>query len=155
MKKFQDAKGRDWLLEISTTSLRRVRAALEVNLLAIVEGKELFERLASDPVLLCDVLFVLCQDQAKERSLSDEEFGLGLRGDVLDAATEALLEELCDFFPHPRKRAVLRKMLAKLKAYQGAAIDLVEAKLESPELEAWMRAQLEAALELPPVTRKV
>jgi len=100
---------------------------------AAVEGK-LVERLVSDPVLLCDVLYAVCQEEAEARNASDEEFGRLLAGDVIDAATTALLEELVDFFPK-RRREVLRTALTKLETLQEKSVKAAMVFLESPELD--------------------
>ncbi|MGD9856511.1 MAG: hypothetical protein AB7U20_16310 [Planctomycetaceae bacterium] len=104
---------------------------------------EALERLVSDPVLLCDILFALVKPEAEAKNVSDEDFGRALEGDVLDQATTALLEELVDFFPSG-KRTVLRKALDKLKALEGMALETATQRLESTELEQQMAAALAA-----------
>ena len=47
--------------------MKRVKAALGVDLLAAIEG-DLLERLANAPVLLCDVLWLLREPDARRRS---------------------------------------------------------------------------------------
>jgi hypothetical protein len=121
-------------------AIRRVRSVLNINLLEAIEGK-LLERLITDPVLLCDILFVVIQPQAITHGISDEDFGRSLGGDVLDVATTALLEELVDFFPSA-KRTVFRKALAKLKQLETLAIETATQRLESPELEERMKSAL-------------
>jgi hypothetical protein len=112
-----------------------------VNLLEVIEGK-LIERLISDPVLLCDVIYSVCKPEADTKNISDEDFGRSMAGDAIDAATTALLEDLVDFFPQGRRK-VLAKALGKLKALETAALNAVETKLDSPELEARMKRELE------------
>jgi len=141
MKTFTDTQGRTWTVTINVDAVRRVRSLLNVNILDVVEGP-LLERLVTDPVLLCDILFALCQPEAQSKNVSDEDFGRALGGDVLDGATTALLEELVDFFPSG-KRGVFRKALEKLKQLEGLAIETATKRLESDELERKMRAALE------------
>src|SRR3990172_1759083 len=140
MKTFVDTQGRTWTVTINVDAIRRVRSLLNINLLEIVEGP-LLERLVTDPVLLCDILFALCQPEAQSKNVSDEDFGRALGGDVLDGATTALLEELVDFFPSG-KRAVFRKELEKLKKLEGIALEAATKRLESDELERQMLAAL-------------
>lgn len=140
MKTFTDTQGRAWSVTINVDAVRRVRSLLNINLLDVVEGP-LLERLITDPVLLCDILFALCQPEAQSKNVSDEDFGRALGGDVLDGATTALLEELVDFFPSA-KRAVFRKALDKLKKLEGLAIETATKRLESDELERKMLAAL-------------
>ncbi|MDP1798388.1 MAG: hypothetical protein Q8K78_12930 [Planctomycetaceae bacterium] len=140
MHTFQDTQGRTWSVTINVDAIRRVRSLLDINLLDAVEGK-LLERLVTDPVLLCDILFSLVQPEAEAKQISDEDFGRALGGDVLDHATTALLEELVDFFPSG-KRTVFRKALEKLKKLEGIALETATKRLESDELERKMTAAL-------------
>lgn len=142
MHTFNDTQGRTWTVTINVDAIRRVRGLLDINLLDAVEGK-LLERLVSDPVLLCDILFALVKPEAEAKNVSDEDFGRALGGDVLDQATTALLEELVDFFPSG-KRTVFRKALDKLKALEGMALETATRRLESTELEQKMAAALAA-----------
>ena len=140
MHSFTDTSGRVWNIAINVDAIRRVRSHLKVNLLEAIEGR-LLEQLISDPVLLCDVLFVLVEPEATAKGVSDEDFGRSLGGDVLDQATTALLEELVDFFPSGR-RAVFRKALEKLKTLEQLALATATERLESDELEQQMKSVL-------------
>ena len=147
MKTFADNAARTWTVQINVDTIKRVRDLAQVNLLEVIEGK-LLERLISDPILLCDVIYCVCQPEADTKNISDADFGRSMAGDAIDGATTALLEELVDFFPQGKRR-VLSKALAKLKQLETAALAVVETRLESPELEKRMAAQL-AQLAAPP-----
>jgi hypothetical protein len=140
MHTFSDTQGRPWTITLNVDAIRRVRSVLNINLLEAIEGK-LLERLITDPVLLCDILFVVIQPEAIAKGISDEDFGRSLGGDVLDVATTALLEELVDFFPSA-KRTVFRKALAKLKQLETLAIETATQRLESSDLEERMKTAL-------------
>ena len=60
---------------------------------------------------------------------------------VGELATTALLEELVDFFPQG-KRQLLRKALAKLESFQETMLSVVTARLDSPEFDAQLQAEL-------------
>jgi Ran GTPase-activating protein (RanGAP) involved in mRNA processing and transport len=141
MKTFCDNAGRTWTVQVNVDAIKRVRDLAQVNLLEVVDGK-LLERLVSDPVLLCDVIYALCKPEAETKNVSDVDFGRAMAGDAIDAATTALLEELVGFFPQGR-RAVLAKALTKLRALETAALKAVDARLDSPELERRMEAELQ------------
>lgn len=146
MKTFCDNAGHTWTVQVNVDAIKRVRDLAQVNLLEVVEGK-LLERLISDPILLCDVIYCLCKPEADSRNISDVDFGKAMGGDAIDGATTALLEELVDFFPQARRR-VLAKALAKLRKLELAALEAVEVRLDSPELErrmAWRLARLESS----------
>ena len=147
MRNFIDSSGRVWVVDVSVATIKRVRTLTGVNLLEVIQG-ELIEQLSSDPILLADCLYAVCQPQAVREGVSDEAFGQSLAGDVIDRATTALLEGLIEFFPEPKRR-LLEKATAKYRQVQTKALALVEAKLDSPELEAKILKDLEAELRLP------
>lgn len=140
MKTFQDNAGRTWTVTVNVDGLKRARSLLGVNLLEVVEGG-LLERLISDPVLLCDVVYVLCKPETDAKGVSDQEFGRAMAGDAIEHATTALLEELVAFFPFAR-RSLLQKALGKLRELEARALEVAGKRLESPELEAEMTALL-------------
>jgi len=134
MKVFKDNASREWTVEINVAALKRVKSLTDVDLLGVLEGT-LIERLIGDPVLLCDVVYAVCKPQADEREVSDEDFGRAMAGDAIEHATEALLEELVSFCPSPRDRANLGRVLKATQDVMDKARDIVEARLESGELE--------------------
>lgn len=140
MPSFKDTNGREWLVTLNVAQVKRVRERLGVNLADLQEGN-LLVRLA-DPVTLVDVLFVLVQPQADENNVTDEQFAASLGGDTLSAASTALLEALCDFFPQPI-RLMLRKVLAQTQARQADAVTKIET--EGDEL---IRTALDRALNI-------
>ena len=134
MKVFKDTAGREWTVEVNVAALKRVKSLVGVDLLGVLDGT-LIERLVRDPVLLCDVVYAACKPQADQRSVSDEDFGRAMAGDAIEHATEALLEELVGFCPSPRDRANLGRVLKATREVMDKARDIVEARLESGELE--------------------
>ncbi len=89
MPKFSDKRKRDWTINVNAANIRNVREALGVDL----GERASFKRLARDPSLLCNVLYVLCEDQAKGRGISEVDFGRLLAvSNVIDRATKALLK---------------------------------------------------------------
>jgi hypothetical protein len=144
MRNFIDSSGRVWVVDINVATVKRVKALAQINLLEVVQG-DLIERLSTDPVLLADVLYAVCQPQALREQVSDEAFGQALAGDVIDRATTALLEGLIEFFPEPRRR-LLEKATAKYRQVQTKALELLEANLDNPQLEAKILQQLQDEL---------
>jgi len=68
-------------------------------------------RLLAEPVALIDVIYVLCEAQAKAAGVSDEGFGEAMAGDVIEAARDAFLAEFVDFFPRAQARTTLHKAM--------------------------------------------
>ena len=144
MKTFNDNAGRTWTIAINVDAIKRVRSLLDVDLLEIVDGK-LIERLICDPVLLCDVVYAVCKPEADAKDMSDEEFGRAMAGDAIEHATRALLEDLAGFSPSPRDRANLTRVLETTYRVMDKARDMVEAKLNSNELEKSIEQALQNA----------
>jgi len=148
MKVFKDNQNRPWTIVVNVAAVKRVRSLLEINLLDVVKLDEknrpnvdLLEQLASDPVLLCDVIYCICKPEADTQQISDEDFGAAMGGDAIEHATTALLEELVDFFPEA-KRLVLRKLMnagEKVKIRMEKALKL---ELDNPELERELEKQV-------------
>ena len=136
MRTFNDNAGRTWSMTLNVWTVKKVRDLLGVDLLdlggepASAQKPGLLFRLIADPVLLVDVLYVVCKDQADGASVTDEQFGRAMGGDAIDAATKAFLEELADFTPSPRDRARARKVIATTWAMIEKAQDVLDAKAE-------------------------
>ena len=132
MKTFTDNASRDWVIEINVASLKRVKGLTGTDLIALAVSMDtsVAERLASDPILLCDVLYAVSKPQADERGVSDEEFGRSMAGDAIESATVALLEDIVGFCPSPRDRAALGRVLTAIRDARAKARDLVDKNLD-------------------------
>lgn len=130
MHTFADNLGRMWYVAVNVATIRRVRAALNIDLYQLCDdGMQALGKLVADPVRLADVLYVLCQEDAREKRVSDEDFGRALGGDAIQAAAEALVEELVDFFPDERSRAALRRVIAAGRQVRTKLLDHAETML--------------------------
>ena len=139
MHSFVDNSRRTWEVAINVAAVKRIRGLLGIDLYALVDdGFKSLSKLVADPVSLADVLYCLCKDQADKQSISDEDFGRALSGDVITQAADAFVEELIDFFPDARARASLRKAIEAGKAVRDKVISHTEKILDSinPETEA-------------------
>jgi hypothetical protein len=134
MRQFKDEQGKPWTINVNIGTVKRVRSFAKVDLLDLRDGN-LFTELAQDPIKLGDVLWVLCMDEAKAAGVDEVQFAAALAGDALDAATNALLEEIVDFFPKPQ-RDVLRKALVKGRQVQEMQMAKAMKQLEAA-IEAW------------------
>ena len=136
MKTFTDNAARAWTIQVNVDALKRVKSLLDVDLMEAVDGK-LLQRMLDEPILLCDIIYALCKPQADAAGVSDEDFGRAMAGDAIDNATQALLEELVDFFPQ-RRRALLTKVLDKLKKLDSLALATVTDRIEKIDLDKVM-----------------
>ena len=152
---FKDNQGRSWNFALNVWEMKRIRASLGVDLVnAVALGKDgnvqadLVDRIANDPCLLVDILWVVCEEQAKEDGVSDADFGSSLAGDAVEEATRAFLDELVDFFPGAR-RLFLRKAVELARRYAAQTDAALKAALESPEFEAWLAASMSSSTKSP------
>lgn len=148
MKTFIDSKGRIWEVELNVRQMKRVRDILGVDLVNVISAGEdgavatdTLDRVANDPILLCDILWVLCEGQAKPAGVTDDDFGSSLAGDSISEATRAFLDELVDFFPGAR-RVFLKKAVGLARMYEERNAEALEKALESPEFEERVRTLL-------------
>ena len=63
MKTFKDNADRTWTVQVNVDAIKRVRDLAGLDLLSAVDAA-LLEKLASDPVLLCDVVYAVCKQEA-------------------------------------------------------------------------------------------
>ncbi len=150
MKTFTDSAGRNWTINLTIDAVKRLKALLEVDLLALEVGDPpLMTKLGLDVVLLCDVIYALIKPQADKEGVSDEQFGQALGGEAILAAQGAFYDELISFFRH-----LGRKDLASAVETQRRMIDLtverVEMEIEKFPVEATIEKILgEASTSLP------
>lgn len=131
MPTFKDNRGQEWVLEVTVDDIRNVRKRLDFNLVDISE--ESINKLYDDPVLLVDVIWLLCESQATGKKIKDVEFGRSLRGDAIEEATAALLESIADFFPGSR-RSLLKQVISTTEEMRTKVDGLAMDQISDPEL---------------------
>lgn len=125
MAKFTDNKQREWSLEIDIPLAREIRQRLSVDILNFETG---LPAISQDPILLCDVLYLLCRKQAEQRKIGDEDFGRGLVGDAIGDACDAFVEALINFSPS-RRRKILTTMQQTAVSLETMLAGLAETKI--------------------------
>lgn len=139
MHSFQDNAGRIWTIAINVAAIKRVRGLLNVDIYKLVDdGFKPLSALVGDPVMLADVLYCLCKDEADARQITDEDFGRALGGDAITLAADAFVEELIDFFPNAKARESLRKVVAAGRKVRDAILARATTMADAvdPEVEA-------------------
>ena len=156
MRQFTDTKERVWDVELNVRQMKRVRDVLGIDLVNVIQaGKDgavatdTLDRVANDPILLVDILWVLCEGQAKTAGVTDDDFGSSLAGDSISDATRAFLDELVDFFPGAR-RLFLKKAVDLARKFETENAQMLEKALASPEFEE----RLKTAVRPPAVSRE-
>jgi len=143
MASFRDSEKREWLVRLDAPTIIEVRQQCEIDL-AAVDGRP-YEKMRDDPILLVDVLYVICREQIKQAGLTDIDFGRSLVGDAIDGATEAMGDAIADFSPRHR-REVLRAMVAKAEQIQATASRQAVERLGDPKLTAELEQAMEERL---------
>ena len=148
MRSFTDNAGRVWTIAVNVAAVKRVRALCGIDLASAIEtspdggiSASTLSRLATDPVLLVDVLYALAKDEAAGQGVSDEDFGRAMAGDALDMAVTALIDEIVDFFPNP-KRAFLRRIADVAARFGAEAQKALEQTLADPDFDGKVDAEL-------------
>jgi hypothetical protein len=147
MKTFKDNAGRTWTIAVNIAAVKRVKSLLDIDLIEGVVKEGVIDELATNPILLCDVIYAICKPEADKQNITDEQFGQAMAGDAIELATEALLEELVDFFPEAKRR-VLRKAMGRFKKMEMKALDAADKYLEDPEFEKEMDMEIERLMSL-------
>lgn len=129
MSAFTDKTGHAWTIELSAPVVRDVRDQLGINLTAL--DADPFSQLAADPVLLVDVLYVLCREEANKLGISSRDFGMRLGSD-LDKPTEAVLDAIVNFFP-AGKRSVVRSAYLANQESMRRADEILLRKIQDPQ----------------------
>lgn len=151
MRSFVDNLGRTWTLLINVGAVKRVRALCDgldlLNIIAFDTDSELpdtsvLDKLASDPILLVDVLYAVCKPEADTMSVSDEDFGRALTGDVIESATKQLIDAVVDFFPEA-KRKVCQRIISAANRFADEQRKTICAMLDDPELDKALNSQFE------------
>lgn len=136
MKTFKDGKGRTWQLVLNAWQMKLVRDALKIDLHRLYEdNQKLMNEVASDPLRLVEIFWVLCSKQAKDDEVTEEEFWQGMDGDAIRQATDAFVEESTDFFHQPKTRALLRRMRTKEKELRDETAQQGMKQLESLDVQ--------------------
>ena len=155
MRNFKDNRGRSWQIALNVYEMKRVRSILGVDLVNVIalgkDGKvqvDLIDRIANDPCLLVDILWVLVEAEAKEQGVSDVDFGSSLAGAAIEEATKAFLDELVDFFPGAR-RLFLKKAVEVSRQFGEEMTAVLEKTLADPEFEKRLKESMNSSASLP------
>lgn len=144
MARFLDKDDNPWKIELDAYAIRDVRKECGIDL-ADGDGAGL-NKMADDPVLLVDVLWVLCREQAEKQGIKAEQFGKALIGDAIDRAVAAMLESIADFFPR-QKRDLIQTVQAKNAKMRELGMAKALEKINDPALESRVLADMEAELD--------
>lgn len=135
MKQFNDSKGGEWEITLNVLQFKRCRDMIGFDLSRLTtlllpgggKGKDAMAEIVADPILFVDIVYCLCKDQIEKKNMTGEDFGRLFDGETIDAAINAFLDELANFFPEPG-RSVLQGMIARAKKTTQNAIAALSAE---------------------------
>lgn len=121
---FKDLEEREWTLNVTVRTLKEVKKRVKdgngkpVDLMDLLFGNLAFT-LVSDTALFSEILWVLCENQAKSQGISHDTFDAQLYDETLENAWGALEEALLDFFP-PKEKVPFQNILRQVREIQTA-----------------------------------
>lgn len=143
-KEFRDDQGRPWLLALTVDAAKRVKGCVSItnedgktvpfDLIDTAAINQTITILRSQYLVVGETLCAILSRQIEEKGLTREQFLDGLRGDSLDAATQAIEEELIAFFPQS-KRKMIALIASKMEEVQTVMMAKAEAQLEATNVE--------------------
>lgn len=140
---FQDTRNREWRLALNFSLAKRLRDVTGLDFVNYQDGKALLAVHDSDERLV-QVLWLMCEAQANESGVTEEEFGSGLGGDALEQAIGALEEALVNF-SRPARRQAMQAIRDKAHELVAAQTKLVESKIRSPQMTKLLETKLAEA----------
>lgn len=152
MATFNDRLDRQWTIEFTVLDLKKLKREFQIDLAEFVSrDNSLFERLATDPVLLLDVLSCLLEEQIAKRGLDERQFAQGFAGIGLVNATEAFIEAIANF-SRPQEGQIIRAVWAKVQATRELATVRVLDRMQTLDLSKLVTEKIDMALAQLPQT---
>jgi hypothetical protein len=143
MAKFKTLDGKEWVIDVTYLTVKRVRDLCSVNLLDICNlDKESLSGWVADDLRVLEVVCAVVRPQLAALDMSDEDFFAACDGGVLKEAVERLVDQVSDFFQEPR-RGLVKKVILKLreteKKMEAQAEKAIDAALSQCDFEAALR----------------
>jgi len=115
MAKFKTLDGKEWVIDVTYLTVKRVRDLCGVNVLDICNlDKESLSGWVADDLKVLEVVCAVVRPQLAAIDMADDEFFAACDGQVLKDAVERLMDEVSDFFQEPRK-GLVKKVIKKLR----------------------------------------
>jgi hypothetical protein len=137
MSKFKDNSGREWTIDIDVDAVEQVHNVTEISIPKLLDEKckPLAELLDNMPAM-AHVCYVLVGAEAA--GTDRKTFARGIKGDPFGSMVKAFLEELTLFFPDPRRRAAVEKLMQTWLSFETKALDQLTTEMEgiNPETVA-------------------
>lgn len=149
MTTFQDANSREWNISLDLDTVERIQQETNVSvyLLLADECKPLAELLGNLPVL-AHVCYIACDAEAQ--GVERKAYCKAMKGDALKRMTDAFLEELKLFFPDPRRREAVGKLIDAANSFEEQALSKLEKEMAQVNPEKWAENEITRMLRRKP-----
>jgi len=132
---FTNTLGNTFNLTVNVYAIKNVKEKTGTDIGKLLNEEALgLKKLTEDPVDMCDVLYVLCEDQADTFGMTDRQFGESMSGDVYEAAVYAFIEAYANFCP-AHLRDVLKQGLKMGRQQTESARTEFQDRLEQLDIE--------------------
>lgn len=144
---FADSEGVRWSIDISVDDMKRVQRELSINLAMGVLEKDasgqspLLVQLATDVILLVDVLYVLCKPRCDELGLSSEAFGRRMKPDNLGSLYGAFFGALVRFFQGLNRASAVATIQKTIEAL-AAGDEMIATEVRKVDVSALISGAL-------------
>lgn len=128
MSTFTDATNREWTISLDLDTVERIQTETNVSIYLLLqdECKPLAELLDNLPAL-AHVCYIACD--AESAGVERKAFCKAMKGDALKRMVDAFLEELRLFFPDPRRREAVGKLIDAVHAFEEKAIAMLTSEM--------------------------
>ena len=151
MATFKNVRGEEFLLTISTDSIREIAAITGVNIARLGEDPAVDDAMG-DLLRLTEFIHILCRPQmylppvtTEERLADRRRFESGLIGDALAAAQEAFWDAYMAFTPSRQRREAMLAAKEQNLAVEAKKIELEQARAKARAAREIKKMEAEAA----------
>lgn len=135
MHQFKDIEGDEWTVNVHALALAKVESVLGVSFSEPGEQDGPLMRIIYNPIFAFQVIYLLCEGQAKARGLSDEKFSERLVGDAFSTARQTLLNAIAEFFPDPSRRKAAKQLVQTMFEAEKLLVSKAAEKLKGLDMD--------------------
>lgn len=139
MKTFRTTDGFEWEVRVNVLAIKRVEEATGIRLTAIVDDEATRQSVLGDDLRFVDVLIALIRPQVEAQGRSVESVLEVMDAETLEAAVQAIMEGLFDFFPEPRKGLLMKawgKAKVAMEKLGAAQIAVASQRIDEIDVES-------------------
>jgi hypothetical protein len=145
MSTFSDKNGVEWTVELDAWSINQIKKDTGEDILD--ETGQGLVNVCGRGDLLTMALWVLCEEQAEERKITDRKFGRAMvKPEVVAAGAQALQEAVLDFFP-PKQKEAITSVIASQNELNSARMEMLEERVADKSYLAELKEAMAMGME--------